>query len=219
MKKIILDYGDKQHLVNFPTSWEQVTFRMLTDLDAYNQNIKRATSIPTFAALCGLTPQQMGNVSAKSAKVLFKHLDWLSPHPEFRKLSSRQIVWEGKEIPLPTNLEGESIGQWELAQQVLASGKPQEQQIPKLVAIYLQKAVDGTFDFDRVVWFESELERTPAVQVYGAYNFFLRKWKRYHRFGIRALMRFLVQMSKTKTDTISRLPKEKTGLQHGKTSQ
>ena len=195
MKQAILRYKDKDIPCNIPESWEEVTCSMMARLQL---NWDQKTTVSLFAAICGLDIAVMGNVTKESGLVLYSMVAWVADKPiDFAALKKKKTIeFHGKTIQMPKSIDGETIGQYEIATQVIESTTDIPLRVPKLVAIYLQKAVEGTYNHERVAYFEDEINNMPAKDIYPVYDFFFRKLKALQTPGLLDLLRSLIQIVK-----------------------
>ena len=193
MKTILLQYQDKTLECSLPESWNEVDLQTFFRLE---QGWDKSSLLGLFSALTGLDLQTLGNVTAKSGKALYDHIEWLSWDNSLisKEMKGRTVSFLGKTVTVPKDVEWETLGQYEMAAQVIANEPKDEKRIPRLIAIYLQKAYDGTFQAANVSAIEQAVLKEPAIAMLPLYSFFLRRLKKSQKIGIRFFLQLLKQL-------------------------
>jgi len=203
MKNIHLKFEDKILKVELPESWQEVNCEIMARLKI---DWDQKSTIGLFCALTGLDEFVLNNVETKTGKLLYEQCRWMGETPpDFKKLKRPKVFhFLGKDIEIPKSLEMERLGQYEQASQLIAAhAKEIPILIPKLCAIYIQKAYEGVCRPERIEYFEEQINKTPAIEIYPIYYFFLTRLTKFRLGGLLSLLLSLLLRSRPKVATTS----------------
>jgi len=86
---------------------------------------------------------------------------------------------------MPKSLEFETFGQMDAMKDVLSKGnKSIIQNIPRIMAIYCQPSLIGSFDENRLDEIEEKVLELPILKVYPHCFFFFKKQVQYYKIGV-----------------------------------
>lgn len=172
--------GHEEHSFSIPQGWNEVSFKQLIDIAKAKNDVER------FSALTGLSPELLQIDELVDFYVWIDHNTSWRNEPFPANDTNPNLTWIYKEdyYTLPKDLNFASIGQYEDMKHTvgeLIDGKePIElmEKYPLVVAIYLQKLIDGEYDYNKAVELSEELLEYPCEDISNTANFFLSKFLR-----------------------------------------
>ena len=160
-------------LYNLPSTWEEVTYKQWTEMQARtNLNWRAVLSI-----LTGINSELVEQITDKSMLELLPLIKWLENKIDLQALPLPvTITHEGSAHVLPKKIAEQTFGQKIIAHQYLQKANAQEA-IPFIVAVYLlpiiKKEKFNPDCIEEITKLAQALEGAPLLQVYAAGNNYL----------------------------------------------
>lgn len=185
MIEIQVKYQGKKHLVNFPSGWDELTFRQLAALRKQEGN----DTGHLLEILTGIERNGWLNMPSGIAGTLARLLDWVqTPLNWYQLIPPKAIKIGEKEYQVPKDLGLKTFGQKitleTKVQKMLEQKKDLFEIMPDAMAIYFQPIVDGgNFDDQKAEDMRELFYDCPAIHVFPIASFFLRTSSAYQNFG------------------------------------
>lgn len=133
-----------------PESWDEVKLKHIINLET-NWSGESMDMIGLLTAFTDRTYEDIEHSKENLWDPLFRVLSFVFQAPEWKKVKKpKTVTLGGKTITPPSNLSLETFGQKIKALQLITNEKNQVNNIPDILAIYLQPAFDGLFSSDRI---------------------------------------------------------------------
>lgn len=172
MIKVKLQDGKKKKTVYVPSSWRQVSFEQMVELQKGGDPVAVFSQIPL---------KRWESVEAQSYADFAALLTFLSEAPKWG--NPMTLIIQGKEIDFKkVDIRTEDAGQYIDAQNVLQKyykgGKKRKikdlnECLPEIIAIYAQKVLCSEYDYKQVDSLKEEIKALPYERVLAIGNFFL----------------------------------------------
>ena len=212
--------GKDKYSCEVPQSWNEVSFNQLLLL------MKASNDAEVFSALTGLSKELL------QINELVDFYIWLDHNTTFRHKpfpandTNPNLTWiyKDKVYTIPKDINYASIGQYEDMKHVvkdLIEGKDPiklAEQYPMVVAIYLQKLIDGDYDYNKAVELSKELLEYPCEEISNTANFFLSKFLRLRGITPKCFQQGLT-LQKLKRLVLTAYTKASAFMQHSSRSQ
>ena len=186
-----IEYKGQKKTYSLPSSWEEVTVQQFIALEVsggyqgkYVQLLQDLTGAPLPVIQNTKTDLQLQIRSALEFII--------TKPPNWNKLARRdKYKFKGAFFEVPENLELETALQKILVQNKLNSTKNVAECIPYVIAVYMQKVINGYFDEQKAAVLEEEVLQMPIVEMFSLATFFFRRLLKYKRGGIPGLKLYL----------------------------
>lgn len=188
MIQLEIKYQGKKHMVNFPSGWDEITFRQLVSLrqDSTGE-VGRLLEI-----LTGIERQAWMNMHIGITGTIAGLLEWVSQKIDWYSLPVPKTIRIGEKkykVPFDLGLKtfGQKITLEAKVQKAMEEKRDLFEIMPDVMAIYFQPLVDDApFNDERVEEIKDLFYDCPAVHVFPIAAFFLRNSNAYRNFGLTA---------------------------------
>lgn len=165
MITVKLKSKNELYVGQLPESWQELTTEQYIAIEADTQPLELfsiLTNIPLdVVENANLSSEQAGKYTEKIAT-------FYNNPPDLEKLPKQKI--EG--VSLPKRLDMQTFGQKVILEEAIKSVEDMRKIIPDAIAIYLQPAVENTFDSKRVPVYKQKVLQMPIMKTYPWASFF-----------------------------------------------
>ena len=156
--------------ITAPSSWEELTVKQLILIKSVDSD----DLIQLFSIVTGIEFDRLNN--SKDAKLeahLYQTIEFLLESPEWEKIKApRRYNLGGKLYEVP-DISKATLGQNVMLSNTIANSKDFIGLLPKVIAIYFQPVIDGSFNRHRIPEVEELVLNSAALDAYGVGSFFL----------------------------------------------
>jgi hypothetical protein len=160
--------------VNIPTNWDEPTFEQYYKILRSSENDD--SLVRALAALCDVEYEVFRKAELKGFENVMVALTFLNTPPDWGNPRPKAVG----AFALPEDITMDSVAQFEDMKSIYDSHKDKPiselvDQMPLIIAIYLQKYTMGTYDYSEAQQLAPKLRQYPAREVVEAANFFIAK--------------------------------------------
>ena len=176
--KFSFQYNNKTYTAKVPRCWDEVTVGQFQKMNFSTWD--GVDIVHLLSILSGADLQALYETKSKPMKAVYAAMAFLKEEPiEWDNLKHKTaIIYKGKMIRIPEDLENEAFGLM-LDFQLLA----EDDNIAAIAALYLQPIIDGKIERKRRHEVEKEILKMPILEVLPVVNFFFMKSREYMIFG------------------------------------
>jgi len=176
--KFKFQYNKKTLTAKVPRCWDEVTVQHFQNMNFSNWD--GIDIIQLLSILSGADLKALYETKSKPMKAVYAAMAFLKEEPiEWDSIKHKTaIIFEGKMIRVPEDLENEAFGLMLEFQQLAESDN-----IAAICALYMQPAIDGKIDKERRIELEKQILKKPILEVLPVVNFFFVKSKEYLIYG------------------------------------
>ena len=176
--KFKFQYNKKTFTAEVPRCWDEVTVSQFQKMNFSTWD--GIDIVHLLSILSGADLKALYETKSKPMKAVYAAMSFLKEEPiEWEALKHKTaIIYQGKMIRIPEDLENEAFGLMLEFQQFAESDN-----IAAIAALYLQPVIDGKIDKQRRLDIEIEILKMPILEILPIVNFFFRKSREYRIFG------------------------------------
>ena len=170
--KFTIKHEGREINATLPDDWNDLTVKQFLDLN------KKLSHLEVLASLSNLNLSFIENTNTD----LTPAIDYLNRlfskvPPDLASLPKKPIIFEGKKIKVPKNLNFTKFGQKSLIKNLIESEDKVESMVSEVFAIYLQPVLDGKFDSKRIPDIERQVLKLKITDVFPWVKFFFLRLK------------------------------------------
>ena len=174
---------DKTIAATVPEGWHEVKLKHIINLES-KWSGESSDMIGLLSSFTDCAYEEIEHSKEDLWEPLFRVLSFVFEAPKWQKIKKPKTVTIGsKVIKPPRNLSLETFGQKILALKLITNEENQINNIPDIVAIYLQPAYDGLFNSGRVADIKKLVLEMTAFDAMPYGLFFFKKLLKPRRFG------------------------------------
>lgn len=155
---------------DIPTSWDQVPFKMLWELD------KCQSTAETLSVITGVPVADIEKAKIKGADKLLAVLAFMQT-----KIDTNYIPKDILGFRVPENLSSEQVQVYEDIKEEIREAREKEENIslkyPLFIAMLLSPGIHGEYDYEKSKILARQFENAPVGEVLAIGNFILLKLK------------------------------------------
>ena len=165
--KFTIKHEGREVNATLPDSWNDLTVKQFLDLN------KKLTPLEVLASLSNLNLSFIENTNSDLTPAInYLNNLFAKVPPDLTKLKKKPIIFEGKTIKVPKNLNFTRFGQKSLIKGLIESEETVENMVSEVFAIYLQPVLDGKFDSKRLPAIEKQVLKMSITAVFPWVTFF-----------------------------------------------
>ena len=161
--------------VTSPASWRELTLRQLIQLET---EWDKESPVQLFSIITGIEVELLENsAQAGLENTMLAICAFAYDQPQWDNMPRPKYIQLGDtNYETPDNISKKLLGQKIIVSQiVLKSGEDMITQLPRIIAVYMQKEVDGKYNDKRLAEVEEMALGAPAMDAYGLGKFFFLK--------------------------------------------
>lgn len=170
--KFTIKHEGKEINSTLPDNWHDLTVQNFIDL---NNNLGE---LELLSSLSGLNLSFIENSNTDLTPAInYLNKAFSTVPPDLNKMKKKPIIFEGKKIPVPLNLNFTKFGQKNMIKGLIESEASLESMVAEVFAIYLQPVLDGKFDSKRIPDIVKSVLKMKLFAVYPWCVFFFLRLK------------------------------------------
>ena len=170
--KFTIKHEGREINATLPDNWHDLTVKQFLDLN------NKLTQLETLSSLSGLNLSFIENTNTDLTPAInYLNSVFSEVPPDLKELKKQPIVFEGKKIKPPKNLNFTKFGQKSMIKNLIQSEASLESMVAEVFAIYLQPVLDGQFDSKRIPDIQRQVNSMKIVAVFPWVVFFFLQLK------------------------------------------
>ena len=172
-----------------PESWGELSWRQWSEIQSWAKKVMTDNNVEDLIQLLVIVSGIGEDVWLESAVdydlTILPHLLWFNKEPDFPIYDKSDFVYEGKNYPMPPDIQLKTLGQKRDLQKEMQTSYDKTNDFleaaPMAVAIYLQpdivpnKEIKSGYDLEAAKGLCEKFKDLPMNQIYPAATFFLGK--------------------------------------------
>ena len=171
--KFTIKHEGKEINATLPDSWNDLTVKQFIALN------DKLTPLERLSSLSNTNLSFIENTGTD----LQPAIDYLNSvfskvPPDLKKIKKGNIIFNGKTIKPPKNLNFTKFGQKSMIKNLINSDRTLQSMVAEVFAIYVQPILDGKFDSKRIDAITKEVLKMKITEVFSWVVFFFHQLKK-----------------------------------------